>query len=831
MKFLVCYLILLVGLAHANDSPSSAPTKLNDKSFFVNHQSTVVIEFDSVVNEPLEPPFLPKGFYLSDLKIKNTPDSKSSKSVAIIEFVPTTAGILTFPALRFESAAKSYLSEPVQIQVSSPQASDQMKLAFTPEKTQVYVGEPIRVDLTWHCDINAGALQDLHLNPSFFSNKDIKVAIPRNTSPEPQQVGLPIGGRRVIATRTISDSKPKALGTVTLPIYLRFNKAGNIVLPEVRLNISELARAKAMFGHYAAHFNNSFFTPASTEEHFKKLFVVAPAIEFEVLPLPELPAAKSFSGLFHPIQLENEISLTNSSVGQLLEHTVSLTSPVPRELLDLPPLSQIADFDERFVIDDSASKRWAKSSTSFHNRLRILSSSVTQVPPIQLLSFNPDTGKYQDLQTPTIPLTITPSNGQENLARNLFHTTTVLLPQAEGIWNNQTENIMQDFIQSIIVALATNSLLITTSAILLFFILWPILLHRRKLNTQARYRKMRHAFKEFSAQANGSPAQAKAFFHWLAVSNNSTPDAWTQTDSINVLQKLGANESQITEIKNLHLSLDQQEFGNSHNEISNVNLKDIAKKIAKPLQNLIPIIVIAVTAFTGNAEANEHWNMAEKQFQMAQHANPESKQQFAEAALYFEASADSNHMSGKSLYNAGNAWFNSGDIGRAIAAYRNAQFYLPLDQQLNDNLATARDLVTVGTEQTDSPTLLNIPRVWLLAALSTTVTLLVASLLAMIYLRTKWCKNVSIALAAIFLITSTLNIRSFMQLQQSAVIIVDHAIAKKGPKHSFANAFQQPLSDGVECTIIEVVQDWSHIQLSEQQHAWVPSKQLQKIQR
>ena len=831
MKFLICYLLLLVGLASANDSPASAPTTLNDKSFFVNHASTVVIQFDSVVNEPTEPPLLPKGFYLSDLRIKNTPDSKNSKSVAIIDFVPTTSGILTFPSLSFKSAEKSYLSEPFQIQVSTPQRSEAMRLTFTPEKTHVYVGEPIRVDLTWHCDINAGALQDLHFNPSFFSNKDIKVAIPRNTSPEEKQVGLPIGGRRVIATRTVNESNPKALGTVTLPIYLRFNQAGKVVLPEARLNISKLARPKAMFGHYAAHFNNSFFTPASTEEHFKKLFVLAPAMEFEVLPLPELPATQEFSGLFHPITLENSISLTESSVGQLLEHQLRLTTPVPRELLDLPPLSRSADFDERFVIDDSASKRWAESSTTFHNRLRILSDSVSQIPPIKLLGFNPNTREYQNLESTPIPLKITPSNGQNNLPRSHFHTTTVLIQQAEGIWHNQTENTMQDFIQSIIVALATNALPIVISAILLFFILRPVLLHRRKLNTQARYRKMRQAFQEFKSQASGSPAQAKAFFHWLAVSRNTTPDAWTQSDSIKALQRLGVSVSEIAEIKNLHQSLDQQEFSNSNNDVTSVDLKAIAKKIAKPLQKLTPLITIIVISLMSKVEANEHWAKAEQQFQMAQQANAESKQQFAEAALYFEASADSNYKSGKSLYNAGNAWFNSGDIGRAIAAYRNAEFFLPLDQQVKDNLASARDLVTVSAESSSASTWLNIPRVWLLAALSTTATLLLASLLAMVYLKAKWCKNISIALTAVCLVVFALNLHAFMQLQQSAVVIVDHAIAKKGPSHSFANAFQQPLTDGIECSIIEEVQDWSHIELDSEQRAWVPSQQLQKVQR
>ena len=89
-----------------------------------------------------------------------------------------------------------------------------MSITLSPAKRQVYVGEPLRVDVTWQCELVAGRLQALNYYPPFFNDSTVEIVIPRTTEPEKQQVGLPIGGRRVIAKRTLNKGNTKALGTV-----------------------------------------------------------------------------------------------------------------------------------------------------------------------------------------------------------------------------------------------------------------------------------------------------------------------------------------------------------------------------------------------------------------------------------------------------------------------------------------------------------------------------------------------------------------------------------------------------------------------------------------
>jgi len=64
---------------------------------------------------------------------------------------------------------------------------------------------------------------------------------------------------------------------------------------------------------------------------------------------------------------------------------------------------------------------------------------------------------------------------------------------------------------------------------------------------------------------------------------------------------------------------------------------------------------------------------------------------FAEAVSAYEKLAQSGQVSAAVYFNLGNAYFKSGQIGRAIAAYRAAQQITPRDPDLRANLQFARN--------------------------------------------------------------------------------------------------------------------------------------------
>jgi tetratricopeptide (TPR) repeat protein len=72
---------------------------------------------------------------------------------------------------------------------------------------------------------------------------------------------------------------------------------------------------------------------------------------------------------------------------------------------------------------------------------------------------------------------------------------------------------------------------------------------------------------------------------------------------------------------------------------------------------------------------------------------------FTEAASAYEQLLQSNRVSAATYFNLGNAWFKSGQIGRAIAAYRHAEQLAPRDPDIRANLQFARNQIQGPTLQ------------------------------------------------------------------------------------------------------------------------------------
>ena len=66
---------------------------------------------------------------------------------------------------------------------------------------------------------------------------------------------------------------------------------------------------------------------------------------------------------------------------------------------------------------------------------------------------------------------------------------------------------------------------------------------------------------------------------------------------------------------------------------------------------------------------------------------------FAEAAALYEKLLQSGHVADALYFNMGNAFFKGGQIGRAIAAYVQAQRIAPRDPDVRANLQFARNQV------------------------------------------------------------------------------------------------------------------------------------------
>jgi tetratricopeptide (TPR) repeat protein len=830
-RFAYSLFCLLTLSLTAQESDPALPLKyvdaqLREASFFTDRVATVRIEFDTVVETPEDWPEHTGDYRIVNIEVQA---NEVNGSVAIVQFLPTQTGALTLPTFDFQSASTAYQTKPIQILVSKPMRSDKMSLELKPGKLKIYAGEPLQIDLKWHSSLNAAALKDLKLFPDFFNDPDIEIVIPRTTAAEDRQIGMLIGGRRVIATRTLLEGNNNALGTLDLTLFLRFTSPGIYTLPPTRLECALLDKPDQSFARYAAYFNNGFFESVSPSKSYARIYTTTPPIEIEVLPLPVDEAAHTFTGLFEPLTIEVSANPTELEIGQLMELELKVSSHAPHGMIELPPLTQQYGLRERFLIDPNYGRLWYPEGTRFRTRIRALSTSTKAIPSLHFQTFNPDSGQFEIHKTEPIPLTLRPSNGQTYLPLNTFEGATVpLTNQPEGIWQNLEVHPMNDILNFITHLLDHLFWPLLCLSPIAFIAILPIVRERRRRALYPEYAQRVQAYKTFKKLPEASPERWPAFLKFMGITFRSKGEAWTRGDTVTALKKIDLDDEAIEAIVEMHKAVDAGEYSHQTSHPEFKSLGPIAKKIARLTSKTVLLLCLLSLSLTPKAEANQ-WTDAEQSFAQAQAAPVGSDTAMADytvAALKFQDLAATLQNGGEAWVNAGNAWFQAGEIGRAIAAYRNAQASRPSDSKLDQNLAAARAM-TLNEVPDQRNWLVKIPTRWL--KITTLAINLIFWLSLLIAFRYRIRANIlaTSAIGLLLLVSAIMLIIRHSTEKPEGTVIVDAVYAKKGPGYAYANAFNEALYDGIEYTVLERRDDWLRIQLVDDRECWLPGNATQ----
>lgn len=189
---------------------------------------------------------------------------------------------------------------------------------------------------------------------------------------------------------------------------------------------------------------------------------------------------------------------------------------------------------------------------------------------------------------------------------------------------------------------------------------------------------------------------------------------------------------------------------------------------------------------------------------------------YRQAAALFESLLDGDYKNGAVYYNLGNACMRAGDFGRAIAAYRKAKPFRPRDPYLDANLRQALMLapgrLPEAPPQWWKPVLfwsgwLSYPEKFagVLTGFCAGAALAAMALL----LRKKrlyWLSGVAVLAAGILSVDAALAYADVQHTRRA--VIVQESIARKGIGKHWEPAFDQPLKDGAEFTILERNGDW-----------------------
>jgi tetratricopeptide (TPR) repeat protein len=204
---------------------------------------------------------------------------------------------------------------------------------------------------------------------------------------------------------------------------------------------------------------------------------------------------------------------------------------------------------------------------------------------------------------------------------------------------------------------------------------------------------------------------------------------------------------------------------------------------------------------------------------------------FTDAANAYEKILASGAASPHLLFNYGNAEFKSGNLGKAIAAFRRAELLAPRDSEIRANLVFVRNQVQGATVRE------NFWQNWLgnLSLNEWTVFTAIAFWLTFLLLSAKQIrpalaaklKSATWIFAALTIFSGTiLGVQAAGRFsRQTAVVISAAATARSGPFDDAQNAFMT--RDGAELSVLDRRDDWVQVADGSGKTGWLSVKQVE----
>jgi tetratricopeptide (TPR) repeat protein len=250
-------------------------------------------------------------------------------------------------------------------------------------------------------------------------------------------------------------------------------------------------------------------------------------------------------------------------------------------------------------------------------------------------------------------------------------------------------------------------------------------------------------------------------------------------------------------------------------------------KISRNLK-VFPRLVLAVAAawvFTSSAMAAD----TSAEFNAANKLYAEGK--FAVAAGTYKNILQSGAVSPALYFNYGNAEFKSGNLGRAIAAYRQTAQLTPRDAEVRANLEFARNQVQgptlrenrwenwLGMLTLNEWTGLAVVAFWLMFALLVAAQIRPA-------LKTALGGFTRGAVAVAILSCAGLGVDAAIHFsRQTAVVVALDATARSGPFDEAQSAFT--VHDGAELAVLDQRDNWLQVTDGSGRIGWLQRRQVE----
>lgn len=213
-----------------------------------------------------------------------------------------------------------------------------------------------------------------------------------------------------------------------------------------------------------------------------------------------------------------------------------------------------------------------------------------------------------------------------------------------------------------------------------------------------------------------------------------------------------------------------------------------------------------------------------------QSSDPEvARAKFLESAAKFAALAEETDAAGF-YYNEGNALFQAGRLGGAIASYHAADRRMPGDRSVLANLAEARTKVLRVTELPPPTALERWTAMWSAVGQFTRSLLATILLWAAVFCALFGRRRIAVIAAVIGVCcAATVALDLARRDSDTRAVLERPTSLRKGNGDGFELTIAEPLPAGTECRVLEARPGWVEIECSPTVFGWVKDDTILRV--
>ncbi len=567
-------------------------------------------------------------------------------------------------------------------------------LTMRVEPKRVYVQEPVRVTFEFSVDSGVKVTQNQASNGEPYLN--IELVAPwlqrldgavRIESPAPERgrvVNL-VHDRTLLPTQQVDGPARGGHSFFTCRLERAYlpSRVGTLTIPAAIMGF------EAETGQYRVV--EDFFRPRRVPVT-KMFYVDAPAVDVEVLPLPEAGRPSPFYGAVGRFTIDARADRDRVRVGSSVKLIVSIRGAGNTEFLKVPELGEVAGFH---VLGTKERRDTGLVEVTYD--LTPLAATVRELPAVRWNFFDttPGVERFVAVETRPIPLGVEALPEGEGLEALPGEAPAPVVLGVDDIFDMQplAESAPAPAPQrpdrgvALLSMLAPWALALACVAFLRRRAAW-----RADVAGQ-RERGARKAFARALAAEGPSAALVAYLADRLAVADAAIigPDLGARLRAHGVEDRL-ANE--IVAAVDAGVAA---RYGGSGG-IDAARAEQVvaaleAVRIKRPSSGALAVLLVAALAGSLGAQAQG----APDQIAVGEAAY--RRGDYAAAAKAFEAATAQRDVDRRVFYNLGNARYRLGDFGAALAAYERARLGLPRDPQLAANIALVRRKLDLGSAE------------------------------------------------------------------------------------------------------------------------------------